>query len=52
MAGGMGAVSINLTHLPYPGTVMEQPAKLLEMFEQIKAQTYKCHTEASKRAAK
>ena len=45
-------MSINLTHLPYPGTVMEQPAKLLEMFEEIKAQTYKCQTVQAKRDAK
>ncbi len=50
--GGMGSVSINLEHLPCPGLVTEQPAKLIEMFEIIKAQSYECHTEANKRAAK
>ena len=52
MAGGMGAVSINLTHLPYPGLVTDQPAKLMEMFGVIKEQAYTCHTESMKRAAK
>jgi hypothetical protein len=52
IAGGQGALSINLTHLPYPGLVLDQPSKLLELFEVIKTESYKQHTEAMKRAAK
>ena len=52
ISSGMGSLSINLTHLPYPGGVLEQPAKLLDIFEIIKSESYKRGIEAAKRAAK
>ena len=50
--GGMGAVSINLEHLPYAGLVTDQPAKLIEQWEIIKAETYTQHGEKMKRDSK
>ena len=35
-ASGMGGMSINLTHLPHPGGIMEQGWKLLRCFEIVK----------------
>ena len=48
----MGSVSINLTHLPYTGTVLDQPGKLLEMFDIVKGEEYDCHRWSMERAAK
>lgn len=52
VAGGMGALSINLAHLPYSGTILNQPSKLLEMFEVIKGETYRQHTAKVKQESK
>jgi hypothetical protein len=38
---GGGGMSINLAHLPHPGCVMEQGAKLMGMFGIIKAALYR-----------
>lgn len=39
----MGGLSINLQHLPYEGTVLEQPYKLKLMFDIIKNEVYRIH---------
>lgn len=40
-SGGMGSMNINLAHLPYEGTVLDQPAKLMELFDIIRTEMYK-----------
>jgi len=40
ISSGMGGLSINLFHLPHPGRVTDQGAKLLRMFRVIKEELY------------
>ena len=37
---GMGGLSVNLTHLPHPGGIMQQRFKLMRCFDVIKHALY------------
>lgn len=40
VAGSMGGLSINLVHLPFNGTILDQPGKLMNAFEVITTSLY------------
>lgn len=44
----MGALSINLAHLPFAGTILNQPAGLFALFDIIKAEHYHQNNEKIK----
>lgn len=46
---GMGALNINLAYLPGNGGILDQSYKLKKMFDHIRAEIMRLHTEDMKR---